>query len=94
MFELWLEDIIDIRNCYDSLELIHPECETYLSKFCLRAGGTTAANTRSHDVHDCSLGRVGRFGPYSALPIVKPINSTSPWTVSMRNRLARACRCM
>ena len=84
VFDAWLDAIVNINDCYDSLEVIHPPCETYLPKFCLREG-RTVSNARSRDLDDCPLGRVGRFGPEGALPIVKPINSTLPWTVSMRS---------
>ena len=81
VFELKLDDIVDLNNCYDALEVIDPTCETYLAKFCLREARDTS--TRSYDLDDCPFGRAGRFGHFSALPIIKPISSSQPWPVTI-----------
>ena len=71
---------MDLKDCQDALELIHPPCETYIPKFCLR--DAREPGTRSRDLSDCPLGSGGQFGPASRLPIIKPIISSQPWPVS------------
>ena len=79
VFEAKLLTITNLENCYDPLETIDTDCETYLAKFCLREARDKSV--RSDDVDDCPLGRSGRFGPDGALPIIKPIYSMEPWPV-------------
>ena len=55
-----------------------PECETYLSIFCLREG----RNTSSSDKADCPLGVAGRTYYYSYETAIRNIVSDQPWTVS------------
>lgn len=56
-----------------------PDCETYLSIFCLRGG----RNTTSSDTTDCPLGFANRtyYYYYEPLP-TRYIISDQPWTVS------------
>ena len=54
-----------------------PDCETYLSVFCLREG----RNTTSNDLADCPLGLTNGASYYEPLPI-RYIISDQPWTVS------------
>ena len=53
-FQLRLDAIVDLKDCQDALELIHPPCETYIPKFCLR--DAREPGTRSRDLSDCPLG--------------------------------------
>lgn len=52
-----------------------PECEIYLSDFCLREG----RNTLSNDTSDCPLGSGSIVDQY---PAIREIMSQQPWTVS------------
>lgn len=56
-----------------------PDCETYLSIFCLREGRSTT----SSDTTDCPLGFANRtyYYYYEPLP-TRYIISDQPWTVS------------
>ena len=56
-----------------------PDCETYLSIFCLREG----RNTTSTDMTDCPLGFANRTYVYYYEPLpTRYIISNQPWTVS------------
>ena len=57
-----------------------PDCETYLSIFCLREG----RNTTSSNAADCPLGFANRtyYYYYEPLP-TRYIVSDQPWTVSL-----------
>lgn len=65
--------ITHVTNCGEDEST--PECETYLSDFCLREG----RNTLSNDTSDCPLGFGNSLDQY---PATREIMSQQPWTVS------------
>ena len=65
--------ITHVTNCGEDES--SPECETYLSDFCLREG----RNTLSNDTSDCPLGFGNSLDQY---PAIREIMSQQPWTVS------------
>ena len=80
MLEILVESITTSNSTNCGRDEYTPECETYLSTFCLREG----RNSTSSDVADCPLGVASRTYYYctSYEPAVRTIVSEQRWTVS------------
>ena len=80
MFEIKVHSITTSNTSDCGGDDSTPECETYLSTFCLREG----RSTMSSNVADCPLGVANRTYSmyYIYEPVIRNIVSEHPWTVS------------
>ena len=84
VFEIQVFSIRTSRNADCSADDSTPQCETYLSIFCLRELNTTFYST---ELEDCSFGSANGtlVYYYETLPLTRYIVSDQPWPVSNNN---------